>query len=182
LENESRSVNQRGSNFKEATGTCDENDTDLLMAAMENSYKLKAKTAEQPAANFATPINPRLKELKRTETPMMSGGGGGSGGGATGSSANSPQSTTDNSNKFSTPVWLKPQDPNNPMKFNFDYELAMERLKTPVGDMNRSKLAAAMGKNETPLHEAFMNAIQIASLRNANGNFYFRYCFQLCGN
>jgi hypothetical protein len=140
---------------------------------MENSYKLKKATDQpvlnnvHPSGNFATPCNPRLKELKKTETPMgiTSNNNGCNSGPASGT--NSPCVDNGN-NKFSTPVWLRPHDPNNSVKFNFDYELAMERLKTPNNDMNRSKLMAAKN-GDTPLDEMFMNAIQIACERNRKG-------------
>ena len=155
------------------------NDSDLVLAAIENSMKLKkgadpmnvtnTTTGQIVAPAFATPCNPRLKELKRNEPSAH----------YLNNSSNTPNQASplnDNSNKkFSTPVWMKPQGDNKDanIKFNFDYELAMEHLKTPANDnMNKSRLLGKQG-GDTPLDELFMNAIQIACERNRKGLLHY---------
>ena len=168
---------------KNSSSTTVNNDSDLILAAIENSYKMKNKHIEQlPTASATatttatpslvpTPCNPRLAELKKnnhtpnrlSHQPLSN---------QSPATTHSPAAAV-TAEKFSTPVWLKPKDPNNPqadqVMLNFNYELAMEHLKTPTGVVRNANRTGA----ETPLDELFMKGIQIANDRNKKGLLHF---------
>jgi hypothetical protein len=131
-------------------------DNDLMLAAMENSAKGKnlnaLNTLLTPKANFNVLCNPRLKEIKKHESFYSP----------------APQSPTEASKyAVKTPLWMKPDDYKGDHRLNYDLEAALECLRTPDVAPNlrsRHKLG-----QETPLDELFSNAIRLATEKVKNG-------------
>lgn len=154
VQEESRNVSQRGRMLNDS-------DADLVLAAIENSAKFK-KPSE--TSTFLTPCNPRLKELRRTEQLQPI----------------SPSAYENNTSKFSTPIWMKPESA-RPAGFEFkfkglDCDRAIEMLKTPDA-YNTNRIKKDLKKPETPLCELFSNAIHIASERSKNPE-YWANCYE----
>ncbi|CAF0961216.1 unnamed protein product [Brachionus calyciflorus] len=155
----------RDNNFK--SNNLNDTDSDLVLAAIENSAKFKVPNQFETASNFQTPQNPRLKELRRSEVIAQ------------------PVTPVSENNKYSTPVWMKPDNgKQTEFKFkNLDCDKALEMLKTPDA-FNTSKFKSK--KPETPLCELFTNAIHIAAEKSKNPEYWancyespaFEYSFQ----
>lgn len=108
-----------------------DNGHEVVLAAIENSDKIRKSSANNnPAAlvqgsNYGTPCNPRLKELRRTNTNFspLAAHNNSSNENNVDSDNNSANQSVDygNQNKLvlSTPNWMKPKvDGENPFKYN----------------------------------------------------------------
>lgn len=147
-------------------------------------------TAKPMTPGFGTPVNPRLKVLRRTAnnfspshpSPIEQNNNNSPNPITTPTTTCLNEQSIDESNQklvISTPNWMKPNEEQTGQfnfKSNINFDNVIENFRTPeAAAALRKKHPAGPAGNNTPLNELFTNAITIAHANSQKPGFYSNY-------